>query len=144
MRARQAVVLCTALALAGTVAVSCVSTPRVTRPGGPGRMEELVGMDAVASVLARTRGKCVLVYHSPRCDFCRGVLQSFATTLPELDAGAVVYTVDIDSNPTVRDTMGIGPVPIVVFLEDGTEVNRWRVYRIPPLARHGLRAFFAR
>lgn len=144
MRARQATVLCVALALAGMLGVSCVSTPRATRPGGPGRMEELVGMDAVAKVLARRPGKCVLVYHSPRCDFCRGVLQSFATTLPDLDTGDVVYTVDIDSNPTVRDTMGIGPIPVVVFLEDGAEVKRWRVYRIPPLARRGLRAFFAR
>lgn len=142
MEARQTLVLGMALALAATVSMSCASTTVPARSGGAGRMEALVGMEAVANVLARQAGKSVLVYHSPRCDFCRSVLESFAATLPELDARAVVYTVDIDSNPTVRDTLGIGPVPVVVFLQDGQEVKRWRVYRCSFLARRGLRSFF--
>jgi thioredoxin-like negative regulator of GroEL len=108
-----------------------------------GRLEALTGVDAVAAVQTRARGKCVLVFHSPRCDFCGSLLQSFEEALPELPAGAVVYTVDIDSNPEVRDAMGIGPVPVVIFLREGQEVRRWRVFRLPWTARRGLRRFFA-
>lgn len=124
------------------VAVSCVSQPVPTTRGG--RLEALVGMPAVSAVLrGQKAGRCVLVYHSPRCDFCRAVLGSMEDVLPDLDPQAVIYTLDIDRNPDVRDAMGIGPVPVVVFLENGVEVNRWRVYRPGFLVRSGVRSFFA-
>ena len=142
MHTRQGVVSALVLALAGSLAVSCTSTPAAQRPDA-GRMEALTGGEAVTAVLARTSGKRVLVYHSPRCDFCRSLLDSFAQALSELPAGAVVYTVDIDRNPGVREAMGIGPVPVTVFLDGSAEVRRWRVVRLPFMARRGLRQFFA-
>jgi len=106
-------------------------------------MEELVGMAAVSAVMAPRPGRRVLIYHSPRCDFCRATLRSAEAVLPDLGPQAVVYTLDIDSNPEVRDALDIGPVPVVIFLENGQEVKRWHVYRPGFIARGALRRFLA-
>lgn len=121
---------------------SCVGT-HSPAPAGCGRMEELVGMAAVQAVMTPRPGRSVLIYHSPRCDFCRATLMSVEAVLPDLGPQAVVYTLDIDSNPEVRDALDIGPVPVVVFLENGQEVKRWRVYRPGFIARGALRRFLA-
>lgn len=123
------------------LAAACMST-RLPQASG-GRLEALSGLPAVSAVLTQKTGRRVLVYHSPRCDFCRAVLGSMERVLPELGAEAVIYTVDIDRNPDVRDAMGIGPVPVVLFLENGAEVTRWRVYRPGFMVRSGVRRFFA-
>jgi thioredoxin-like negative regulator of GroEL len=139
---RQTVVVTCLLVAGALLAASCVST---TAPGtaGPGRMEELVGMEAVKTVLSRASGPCVLIYHSPRCDFCRSTLRSAEAVLPDLSAQDRIYTVDIDVNQDVAEAMGIGPVPVVLFLRDGKEVKRWRMFRPGFAARGSLRRFFA-
>ena len=124
------------------LAVSCTGTRLAVQPG-PGRLEALVGLEAVTYVLTHRPGPCVLIYHSPRCEFCRAVLRAMTSALPDLGPQAVIYTLDIDGNPDVRDAMGIGPVPVVVFLRDGVEVRRWRLYRPGFVVRAGLRRFFA-
>jgi hypothetical protein len=142
MASRRIAVAACVLAGGLLLSLSCVGT-RPQTGGGPGRIEELVGLEAVNSVLTRPAGRCVLIYHSPRCDFCRGVIRSAEAVLPDLGPQAVIYSLDIDSNPDVRNATAIGPVPVVVFLRDGNEVNRWRVYRPGFLARGAFRRFFA-
>ncbi len=124
---------------------SCAGTrvPATPGAGGGGRMTALNSLAALNAVLAAPAGRSIVIFHSPRCDFCRATLRSVERVLPELSSDAVVYTVDIDSQPLIRDTLGIGPVPVVVFLRDGAEVKRWNVYRPAFLVRRALVRFFA-
>jgi thioredoxin-like negative regulator of GroEL len=130
------------LAGVALLSVSCVTTSTPVTAGA-GRLQAIDGLEAVNTVLNRRTGRTILVYHSPRCDFCRGILRSAEAVLPDLGPQDVIYTLDTDSNPEVRSAMGIGPVPVVVFLRDGREVKRWRLYRPGFIARGAIRRFFA-
>gem|GEM_PF-1577026 len=131
--------------LLGTGLILTLSCARARVPlaAGPGRMEALAGLDAVNAVLAKRTGSCVLVFHTPRSAPCRGMLQSIRQALPGLGAEAVIYTVDTDSDPLIGAALGIGSVPVVVFLRDGSEVDRWSAYRPTAMVRGALRRFFA-
>ncbi len=123
---------------------SCVSQPATAPTGDSGAtLAALDGLEAVQAWIQEPRGRRVLIYHSPRCDFCKGVLQAVERVRPELAPTARLATVDIDSNPDVATAQGIGPVPVVVFLDGPRETKRWRVARPGPMVRRGLRAFFA-
>lgn len=122
--------------------LSCVRT-RVPAPGAPGRMEALAGLDAVNDVLARPTGSCVLAFHSPRSAASQAMLHSIRQALPGLGEGAVVYTVNMDGDPLLGPALGIGSVPTVVFLREGSEVDRWTAYRPVSMVRGPLRQFFA-
>jgi len=136
--------LISGLMAAAALMASCVSQPAALPAGDSGAsLEALDGMAAVQAWLQEPRGRRVLIYHSPRCDFCKGVLQAVHEVRPELAPTARVATVDIDSNPDVATAQGIGPVPVVLFLDGPREIRRWRVARPAPMVRRGLRAFFA-
>lgn len=136
--------LTSGLVAALTLMTACVSRPTTTKAGDSGAsIEALDGLADVQTWLREPSGRRVLIYHSPRCDFCKGVLHAVQEVQPELAPTARIAIVDIDSNPDVAAAQRIGPVPVVLFLDGPREIKRWRVARPAPLVRRGLRAFFS-
>jgi thioredoxin-like negative regulator of GroEL len=71
------------------------------------------------------------------------MLHSLRQALSGLGPDAVIYTVDLDLDPLIGPVLGIGSVPVVAFMRDGREVERWSAYRPTALVRGPLRRFFA-
>ena len=130
------------LAAACLVGSGCVGTATPTS-AKTGRIEPISSMTQLNAIINHCTRPYVIVYHSPRCGFCSAMLKGIHRGLAGFGPQALIYTVDIDSNTDIRDSKGIGPVPVVVFYKDGREVNRWRTFRPAFVVQRAMTRFFA-
>lgn len=139
---RRGVAAAAAVLAAALLGAGCASTPPAAHSAGMGRIEPIDSFADWQRLGSNSADRYMVVYHSPRCGFCAGMLRGMHRNLADFGPAARIYTVDIDANPDIQSAMGIGPVPVVTFHRGGTEVNRWRSARPSFVVRRSVRSFF--
>jgi thioredoxin-like negative regulator of GroEL len=122
--------------------VGCASVAPETAVSGsvPGRYEPLPA-GGFEQIVQRSSGPVVLLFESPNCPYCRALMGSVRKGV----AGGkpwIVYTVDVFEDPALRQQFAVGPVPCLVYLKDGKEVDRSTGWRPGFVVSGSLNSFF--
>lgn len=74
--------------------------------------------------IARRSGLVLLDFWAEGCGPCQQLTRVLAELTPGLPAGVHIATVEAGPNPALVRRFNISSVPTLVFLKDGTEVER--------------------
>lgn len=123
--------------LLGALLTGCASVDSGARAG---RFEPLPA-GGFEQVSRGTSGPAVLLFQSERCPYCRAVMRSVRKGVAK-GKPWTVYTVDVRQDPVLRQQLGVGPVPCLIYFKNGQEVDRSTGWR-PSISLKGkLNRFF--
>ena len=127
--------------LVGALLTGCASVDPGTSPGRRAGRFEPLPVGGFAHVSQGTSGPAVLLFQSERCPYCRAVMRSVRKGVAK-GKPWTVYTVDVRQEPALRQQLGVGPVPCLVYFKGGQEVDRSTGWRPGVSLKGKLNRFF--